>query len=63
MKNLNKMALLLAAAAFSSVASAQAANGGNRVDNWVNASGTPWKNASDLCWRDASWTPATAAKG
>ena len=63
MKNLNKMALLLAAAAFSSVAGAQAADGGNRVDNWVNASGTPWKNGSDLCWRDASWTPATAVKG
>ena len=34
------------------------------VDNWVNATGTPWKNGDGtLCWRDANWTPATAAKG
>ena len=32
------------------------------VDNWVNATGTPWKNGDGtLCWRDATWTPATAA--
>ncbi len=69
MKNLNKMALLLAAAAFTSVAGAQtrvaAADGGNRTDNWVNGTGElVWKNGTqDLCWRDATWTPATAAKG
>jgi OOP family OmpA-OmpF porin len=68
MNNLNKMALLLAAAAITSVAGAQtrvtAADGGNRVDNWVNAAGDAvWKNGQDLCWRDANWTPATAAKG
>ncbi|MEY2593582.1 MAG: hypothetical protein RI972_1271 [Pseudomonadota bacterium] len=69
MKNLNKMALLLAAAALSSVAGAQtrvsAADGGNRTDNWVNGTGElVWKNGTqDLCWRDATWTPATAAKG
>ncbi len=68
MKNLNKMALLLAAAALTSVAGAQtrvtAADGGNRVDNWVNGTGDAvWKNGQDLCWRDATWTPATAAKG
>ena len=34
------------------------------VDNWVNSTGTPWRNGDGtLCWRDASWTPATAAKG
>ena len=32
------------------------------VDNWVNATGTPWRNGDGtLCWRDATWTPATAA--
>jgi OOP family OmpA-OmpF porin len=60
MNDLNKMALLLAAAAFTSVAGAQSG-----ADNWVNGSGTAWRSgaAQDLCWRDASWTPATAAKG
>jgi OOP family OmpA-OmpF porin len=34
------------------------------VDNWVNSTGISWKNGDGtLCWRDASWTPATAAKG
>jgi OOP family OmpA-OmpF porin len=34
------------------------------VDNWVNSTGLSWKNGDGtLCWRDASWTPATAAKG
>ncbi|MFY7914409.1 MAG: outer membrane protein OmpA [Rubrivivax sp.] len=69
MKKLNKMALLLAAAALSSVAGAQtrvaAADGGNRTDNWVNGTGElVWKNGTnELCWRDANWTPATAARG
>ena len=32
------------------------------LDNWVNATGTPWRNGDGtLCWRDAAWTPATAA--
>ncbi len=58
MKKLNKVAMLIAAAALSTVASAQS------VDNWVNASGIPWRNGnSELCWRDANWTPATAAVG
>ncbi len=57
MKQLNKVALALAAAAFASVAGAQ------EVHNWRNASGEVWKNASGECWRDASWTPATAAPG
>jgi len=69
MKKLNKVALMFAAAALASAAGAQtrvtAADGGNRVDNWVNATGDlVWKNGTnELCWRDANWTPATAAKG
>src|SRR5436305_1069612 len=69
MKKLNKVALLLAAAAMAGGAVAQtrvgAADGGNRVDNWVNGDGTlVWMNGTrELCWRDAFWTPATAAKG
>jgi len=43
---------------------AAGATSAQSVDNWVNATGTPWKNGDGtLCWRDASWTPATAAKG
>jgi len=69
MKKLNKVALLLAVAAAATGAVAQtrvtAADGGNRIDNWVNGSGElVWKNGTnELCWRDAFWTPATAAKG
>ena len=69
MKKLNKVALLFAAAALATAAGAQtrvtAADGGNRIDNWVNGSGEiVWKNGTnELCWRDANWTPATAAKG
>ena len=58
MKKLNKVAMLVAAAAFTAVAGAQS------IDNWVNATGITWKNGSnELCWRDANWTPATAAVG
>jgi OOP family OmpA-OmpF porin len=58
MKKFNKLAALVAAAAFATVAGAQS------VDNWVNATGITWKNGTnELCWRDANWTPATAAKG
>jgi OmpA-OmpF porin, OOP family len=69
MKKLNKVALLFAVAAVATVAGAQtrvtAADGGNRIDNWVNGSGeVVWKNGTnELCWRNANWTPATAAKG
>ncbi len=58
MKNLNKLALIVAATAFASAASAQS------IDNWRNGSSElVWKNgSSELCWRDANWTPATAAK-
>ncbi len=55
---LNKLAMLVAAAALSAVAGAQS------VDNWVSATGITWKNGtSEYCWRDATWTPATAAVG
>ena len=58
MKKLNKVAMLIAAAALATVAGAQT------VDNWVSATGLTWKNGTnELCWRDASWTPATAAVG
>lgn len=69
MKKLNKVAMLFAAAALATAAGAQtkvtAANGGSTIDNWQNATGElVWKNGTnELCWRDASWTPATAAKG
>src|SRR5665811_1152136 len=68
MKKLNKVALAFAVAALAAAAGAQpvtAADGGNRIDNWVNGSGEyVWKNGTnELCWRDAFWTPATAAPG
>lgn len=69
MKKLNQVALMFAAAALASAAGAQtrvsAANGGTAVDNWQNGTGElVWKNGTnELCWRDASWTPATAARG
>ena len=58
MKKLNKVAMLVVAAAFATVAGAQT------VDNWVNPNGITWKNGTnELCWRDNFWTPATAAVG
>ncbi len=67
MKKLNKVALVFAVAAFATAAGAQvtAADGGKRIDNWVNGTGQAvWKNGTnEYCWRDANWTPATAAKG
>ncbi len=57
MKQLNKVAILIATAALATVAGAQ------EIHNWRSASGDVWKNASGQCWRDASWTPATAAAG
>jgi OmpA-OmpF porin, OOP family len=69
MNKLNKVAVLFALVAAATAASGQtrntAANGGNVIDNWQDASGTLiWRNGTnELCWRDASWTPATAAKG
>jgi len=57
MKKLNKLAMLVAAAALATTAVAQ------DVNNWRNSSGEVWKNNSGECWRNSSWTPATAAKG
>lgn len=57
MKQLNKVAVLIAAAALATAAGAQ------QIENWRNASGDVWKNVAGECWRDASWTPATAAAG
>ena len=57
MKKLNKVAILIAAAALTGVAGAQT------VDNWRNAGGDAWMSGTGLCWRNANWTPATAAKG
>jgi OmpA-OmpF porin, OOP family len=57
MKQLNKVAVLIAAAVLATAAGAQ------EVHNWRSAAGDVWKNASGECWRDASWTPATAAAG
>ncbi len=57
MKQLNKVAILIATAALATAAGAQ------EIHNWRSASGDVWKNASGQCWRDASWTPATAAAG
>ncbi|MDR7306535.1 outer membrane protein OmpA [Rhodoferax saidenbachensis] len=57
MKQLNKVAILIATAVLATAAGAQ------EIHNWRNAGGEVWKNASGECWRDASWTPATAAAG
>ncbi|HEY8908606.1 MAG TPA: OmpA family protein [Rhodoferax sp.] len=58
MKNLNKLAMLIATAAIATAAGAQT------IDNWRATDGTVWKNGTnELCWRDAFWTPATAAVG
>ena len=57
MKQMNKVALLVAAAALASAAGAQ------DINNWRSAAGDVWKNASGECWRNASWTPATAMVG
>ena len=59
MKNLNKVAMLIATAALATAAGAQT------IDNWRNGtSELVWKNGTnELCWRDANWTPATAAPG
>ncbi len=59
MNKFNKVAMLVASATLVTAAGAQT------VDNWRNGAGDlVWKNGnSELCWRDATWTPATAAKG
>ena len=57
MKKLNRVAIVIAAAAFASAAGAQ------EIHNWKSASGEVWKSVDGRCWRDSSWTPATAAPG
>lgn len=61
MKKLNKVVMLVAAAALAApiAAFAQA----KTVDNWRNGDGSlVWKNGTnELCWRNPFWTPATAA--
>jgi OOP family OmpA-OmpF porin len=57
MKQLNKVALLIATAALATAAGAQ------EIHNWKSTAGDVWKNSSGQCWRDSSWTPATAAPG
>jgi OOP family OmpA-OmpF porin len=58
---MNKTLKLVFAGVISIAATATSAQ---KVDNWVNSTGTSWKNGDGaLCWRDSSWTPATAAKG
>ena len=60
MKKLNKVASLFASAALAASATGVFAQA-QTIDNWVNATGIPWKNGTnELCWRDANWTPATA---
>jgi OOP family OmpA-OmpF porin len=57
MKQLNKVAALIATAVLATAAGAQ------EIHNWRSAAGDVWKNVDGQCWRDASWTPATAAAG
>lgn len=61
MKKLTKVASLFASATLAALASGGAFAQAKTVDNWVNATGIPWKNGTNqLCWRNATWTPATA---
>jgi OOP family OmpA-OmpF porin len=55
MKQMKKVAILLATLSISAVVGAQ------EIHNWRSAAGDVWKNVDGWCWRDASWTPATAA--
>ena len=57
MKQLNRVAIAIAAATLATVAGAQ------EIQNWRSTSGEVWKSASGQCWRSALWTPATAAPG
>ncbi len=57
MKQLNRVAIALAAAVLATAAGAQ------EIHNWRSASGEVWKSSSGQCWRDSAWTPATAAPG
>ncbi len=57
MKQLNRVAIAIAAAVLATAAGAQ------EIHNWRDNSGNVWKDNSGNCWRDISWTPATAAPG
>jgi OmpA-OmpF porin, OOP family len=63
MKKLNQVAALFATVALAGSALAAGSNAAS--DNWRTGHGNlQWKNGDGtLCWRDATWTPATAAKG
>lgn len=62
MKKLNTVASLFATAALAAAATGVSAQ--TVVDNWVDSNGNVWKNGTnELCWRNATWTPATAARG
>jgi OmpA-OmpF porin, OOP family len=63
MKKLNSVAALFATVALAGSALAAGSNAAS--DNWRSGHGNlQWKNGDGtLCWRDASWTPATAARG
>jgi OOP family OmpA-OmpF porin len=65
MKKLNKVAILFAAATLATAVFAAPSSGTDTNDNWRSGHGNmQWKNGDgSLCWRDATWTPATAAKG
>ena len=56
MKQLNRVAIALAAAVLATAAGAQ------EIHNWRSTAGDVWKNSVGQCWRDSSWTPATAAE-
>ena len=57
MKQLNRVAIALAAAVLATSAGAQ------EINNWRSSAGDVWKNSVGECWRNSSWTPATAAPG
>jgi OOP family OmpA-OmpF porin len=57
MKQLNRVAIAIAAAVLATAAGAQ------EIHNWRSSAGDVWKNSVGQCWRDISWTPATAAVG
>nr|WP_295771586.1 OmpA family protein [Rhodoferax sp.] len=57
MKQLNRVAIALAAVVLATAAGAQ------EIHNWKSSSGEVWKNNFGECWRDSAWTPATAAPG
>ena len=57
MKQLNRVAIAIAAATLATLSGAQ------EIQNWKSSSGEVWKSASGECWRSGLWTPATAAPG